>query len=438
MSSSAVLPPPSGRGRALPVAAVKAPPFPLVGAHFAAGLAWALLGAAGLTWLAPQLAQGNFLDPRVLALTHTFTLGFLTTVIMGVLYQIYPAMLGVAPRSLRVAWYALVLQTAGTAALVAGLFTGERTLLGCGWSLLFLATFGVAWNILPGRRRAQRNKQIGAYVSYAHTAFGFAMAIGLARIGDGFGWWTTPRLALLAAHFQFAAVGFGGLTAMGVGSRMLPMFFGTPQEEDVAFRWIPRIILSGTVVFALGALRSLAALQWAGAVLMALGTLLFLRLAQGWYAGSPVKGRDGALRLMITALGAMAASIPLGFAALEAGLRQPGLLAAYPVVVVLGWLGGLILGVSYRILPNLAWQHLYASARRNPGVPGLRDIVSPRIGAVASWSFLAGMLLLVPALVLGGGAVARAGASLVLAAVLLTWVHHLRLLRPRQAVPANG
>jgi hypothetical protein len=131
---------------------------------------------------------------------------------------------------------------------------------------------------------------------------------------------------------------------------------------------------------------------------------------------------------MITSLAALAASIPVGFAALHAGLAQPGLQAAYPVLFVLGWLGGLIIGVSYRILPNLAWQHRYAGATRNPGVPGIREIVSPRIGAVASWCFVGGLVALVPALVFGVAEVARGGAVLVLAAVGLSCVHHLRLL----------
>ena len=82
-------------GRSLPITGQVIPSFPLVGSHFALGFGWALAGAVGLVWLAPQLATGSFLDPRVLALTHLCTLGFLTTVITGVLYQVFPAMLGI-------------------------------------------------------------------------------------------------------------------------------------------------------------------------------------------------------------------------------------------------------------------------------------------------------------------------------------------------------
>ncbi|HWA58536.1 MAG TPA: hypothetical protein VG692_14845 [Gemmatimonadales bacterium] len=427
-----------GRGRTLPVSAVAVPPFPLVAAHFALAFLWALAGAAGLVRVAPTMALGTFLDPRVLALTHTFTLGFLTTVIMGVLYQIYPAMLGVACRSVRVAWWSLGAQTAGTLLLVCGLLTGQRHLLGIGWSALFLATFGIAWNVLPGRRRAQRNREIGAYVSYAHTAFGFAMAIGLVRIGDGFGWWTTPRLPLLAAHFQFAAVGFGSLTAMGVGSRMIPMFLGVERGESWSLTWIPRITLTGTVVFGLGALTSVGVLAWIGAALMAAGALLYLRLAQDWYNRSRIRGADATLILLVTALASLAAAIPFGFGALEAGLRLPGLQAAYPALLVLGWLGGLIIGVSYRILPNLTWQYRFASGATNPNVPGLGDLVSPRLGRLAALAYTAGLLVFLPALVFSAGALARIGAALLFAGLLGTLLHHGRLFRPTKAREGTG
>ena len=413
--------------RRLPLAGPVTPPFPLIAAHFAVAFGWALAGGAGLVWLAPILAEGTFLDPRVLGLTHTITLGFLTTTIMGVLYQIYPAMLGVGCRSLTVAWWSLGAQTAGTVLLVSGLVSGHGQLLGWGWTLLFFATFGIAWNLLPLRRRAPRNRQLGAYISYAHTAFGFAMAIGAARIGDALGWWTTPRLELLAGHFQFAAVGFGGLTAMGIGSRMIPMFLGAESRDGWEVRWIPRIVLSGTVVFAAGALAHARLAAWSGALLMALGAVLFLRLSLRWVRRRAVRKLDATPLLIGCALVSLALAVPLGLGALEAGLTRPGLQAAYPVLVLLGWLASLILGVSYRVLPTLTWHHRFARRAGQPGIPTLPDMLLPRLGMAAALAMAAGIILLVPALALGNGTIARLGAALFSLAVLLTAAHHVRM-----------
>jgi hypothetical protein len=437
-TSTPIHPGPDPPTRSLPVAGPVLPPFPLIATHFAVAFAWALAGGIGLVWLAPTLATGTFLDPRVLALTHTITLGFLTTTIMGVLYQIYPAMLGVGCRSLNVAWWSLAAQTAGTALLVSGLLLGRGWLLGWGWTVLFAATFGVAWNVLPLRRRAPRNRQLGAYVSYAHTAFGLAMAVAGTRIGDVLGWWTTPRLELLAAHFQFAAVGFGGLTAMGVGSRMIPMFLGAGARDGWELKWIPRIVLSGTVVFAAGALARSSAVGWIGAALMAAGTGLFVRLAWGWVRARAARRVDPTTLLIGAALVSLAAAVPLGLGALAAGLTRPGLQAAYPVLVVLGWLTGLIIGVSFRVLPTLTFHHRFATRAGEAGIPALPDLLAPRLGMPAAVAHTAGVLLLVPALVLGSGAFARLGAFLFALAVLLTVLHHARMAIIRRVPPRAG
>src|SRR5512140_2013844 len=145
-------------GRSLPLAQPGPPPFPIIAGQFAAGFGWAILGAAGLVWLAPILAAGSFLDPRALGLTHLFTLGWITTVIMGVLYQIFPAMLGVAARSLRVARFSFAAQVTGTALLASGLLAGSRGMQSAGWTLLFCALYGVAWNFLSRNRKAGRNR----------------------------------------------------------------------------------------------------------------------------------------------------------------------------------------------------------------------------------------------------------------------------------------
>ena len=79
-----------------------APPFRLPGTHFAGAIAWLVLAGAGLVVVAPDLAAGRFLAPRVLAVTHLYTLGVITASIFGALYQFYPMSLGAGARSVRV------------------------------------------------------------------------------------------------------------------------------------------------------------------------------------------------------------------------------------------------------------------------------------------------------------------------------------------------
>ncbi|MEP6573910.1 MAG: hypothetical protein ABJD11_14500, partial [Gemmatimonadota bacterium] len=62
-----------------PVAEVHPPPFRLPAEHFVAALMWLCAGATGLVYVAPDLAAGNIFAPHILAVTHCFTLGVITT-----------------------------------------------------------------------------------------------------------------------------------------------------------------------------------------------------------------------------------------------------------------------------------------------------------------------------------------------------------------------
>ena len=155
----------SASARGLPIAGpAHPPPFWLTAEHFATALLWLLAGAVGLVAVTGDLAAGNFLAPRVLAVAHLFTLGVLTTTIYGALNQFFPGALGISIRSVRVAHWTWALHTAGTLALVTGFWLWRPPLLGLGWIFLFAGVFGSSWNLLPQRRRAPRGLLIGRWL----------------------------------------------------------------------------------------------------------------------------------------------------------------------------------------------------------------------------------------------------------------------------------
>ncbi len=103
------------------LAAKGAPPFRLPGEHFAAALAFLCAGAAMLVWAAPDIARGLFPLPRVAAATHLLTLGWITTSIMGALYQFLPVALAQPIRWQRLAHLTFYLHVPGVALFVVGL-----------------------------------------------------------------------------------------------------------------------------------------------------------------------------------------------------------------------------------------------------------------------------------------------------------------------------
>jgi hypothetical protein len=235
------MPPRAAPFRPLPElnAAPTPPPFRLLAAHFLLVITSLTLGSAGVLAIAPRLAVGDFLSPHVLATVHLFTLGVLLAAISGVLHQFYPMALGWALRSRRVAAAGVTLLILGVASVVTGFWFWMPWLLATGWVLIFGAVGCVSWNLLPARRRVPNARLVGGFVSAGHVALGLAMLLAAGRIGEFLHWWTMDRLGTIAAHYHLAALGFGTLTAVGVGSRMLPMFLvshGAPTKP-VPWEW---------------------------------------------------------------------------------------------------------------------------------------------------------------------------------------------------------
>jgi hypothetical protein len=413
--------------RALPVRLSPAhpPPFALPAAHFLAALLWLAVGASGLIVVAPELARGGFLDPRVLAVVHTFTLGVITTSIFGALYQMLPPLLGVTVRSVRIAATGFGLLTAGALTLVIGLWRANAEFQGYGWMLVAGAIGCASWTLLPQRRKATHGRITGLYISAAHSALGFAFVLAGARIGEGLGWWRLERLGMLAAHFHLAALGFATLTAVGVSSRILPMFLATERAPVWPLHWIGPLAGSGLVVFSIGQVFHLRVATLSGAALLALAMSAYLGLVATYFRGR-TRPLDPALGHMATAFAGLGATIVLGLALLWADgpVLQRGV-AAYAVMAVLGWLVLLILGVYYRVIPFLTWLNM-----AGPGAAG-RDPVGlmPRHLAWGTLVLLAGgVWSLVGGIWTGTEMLARTGAVLFGGGVLCLLGQYVRLV----------
>ncbi len=431
--------PPMSGARARPGAAVSprgiaahgAPPFALPGEHFAAGLAWLVVGAAGLVVVAPLLAQGAFSAPHVVAVVHCFTLGWITTSIFGALYQLFPIALGVPARSVRVGHGTFVLLQAGTLALVVGFWWWLPGLLAAGWVALGAAVWGLAWNLLPQRRRAERGHLIGRYVAGAHVALGLAMVVAAARVGNLLGWWEVNGQRLLAVHVHLAALGFATLVVVGVGSRLFTMFLLSHGHAEWPLRWIGPLVGAGLVVFGVGQLGGVGIASSMGALLMAAGTALYLYQAWTYFRHRVRRVLDPGLALAAAAHGFLVLALTTGLWLAMAQAPGPRLMAAYGVLGIFGWLSLLITGISQKILPFLTWVYRFSGHVGAPGMPKVADLTVPSWGWASVALLAGGTLLLAVAVAAGQAGAARAGATLVAggAAVLVAQGVRLATIR---------
>ncbi len=382
-----------------------------------------------MVYSSPDLAAGNLFDPRIFATTHLFTLGVIATAIFGAMYQFVPAVTGVPLRNERIAWTGWFLLQAGVLALTAGLWTWRPVLQGAGWILVFGAVGCSAWNLLPARRKAARNRAVAVYLSLAHSWLGLNLVLAAARIGDAFGWWHTSRSGLVAVHFHFGVIGFATLTIVGIGNRMIPAFLQAKGYPEWPFRWVGWTASAGLLLLGAGIVAGSGVTRNCGATLMLASAVLYLYEVSGYFRRRSTPDFDPGLGFITIAHAYLALATAIGATLLPTKPAPGRGWIAYAVLAILGWVVMMILGVMHRVVPRLVTQQI----RIREGARAARLGRGELLHRPAAWLTCATMAGAVAGLVggisMGSAEVTGAAAvALAVAAALLLW-QGLRLAR---------
>lgn len=154
--------------------------------------------------------------PYVLGLTHIIALGFVTSVVMGVLHQFLPASFQSRSANPRTATAIWILYTAGVGTFVIALVTTSHALIAIGASGIGLALFFFFCQMIgiirAGKKRTlSHGFHVVALVSLcAVVVLGVLLAVGLQLR-----WFTSP-LSLLAPKIVLAVDGWLGMVIVGV------------------------------------------------------------------------------------------------------------------------------------------------------------------------------------------------------------------------------
>lgn len=394
-------------------ASAKAPPFVLPGEHFTAALVFLLVGVGGVVLIADDLAAGAFLSSRVAAVTHLFTLGWITTSIMGALYQFLPVALGEPIRSVRLGHAAFVLYVPGLTAFVSGLAFAQATLMHLG-----AATFGTGIVLFTGNlaatlQRAKRRDLTWWALACADAFLATTLVLGLALAGNlSRGYLGDNRWNALGVHLHVALAGWVLLVMIGVAHRLLPMFLLSHGASERYAKLAVGLVASGAGMLA--ALHHAPALfsRWLPALLIAAGCAAFLLQARAYYAHRVRRALDPGMRLAAAALGVLAVGLILAWPVLMTQ-SSARLMTAYIVAVLLG-ISLFVAAHYYKIVPFLVWYHRFGPLSGKRPVPRVSELYSARAASVAGGALLLGAVGLIVSIGLGAAGAVRI-AALVLA-----------------------
>ena len=340
-------------------------------AHLALGL------AAFLVAWSPRAAAGFFYHSRMVAIVHLVTLGWITNSILGSIYIVGPATLGVSLPARRADYVAFSAVTIGIVGMVAHFWIQE--LSGMAWSAA-TATSGILFvvaRLCGGLRAAPIPGGVKLHIGLAAANLVLAatagVLLGLDKVHHflpGF------VLANVFAHAHLAAVGWAVMMVVGVGYRLLPMVIPAKAPTGPA-------VYASAILMEIGVLILVAALiaqsSWAvvGAVLIVAGFACFaarvfamVRHRSKKPAGAPAVD-FAVLHAAAAGISFVAAcAIGLYLVCAQASELSLRLAIAYGVFGLVGFLAQMVVGMQAKLVPLLAWYLALAdSGFKGPVVP---------------------------------------------------------------------
>lgn len=418
----------------------QAPPFSVPLRFFLTAPLFPLLATALLAWHGPAALASRW-TPELLAITHLFTLGFLTMVMLGALMQLLPVLAGSpVARPTRVGAVVHVLLILGTLSLSFG-FLGAPVillrlapvLLGVGFAI-FLAAAGVSLARANSDNPAVNPMRI-ALLGLAFTV-ALGIALGLRLSGNATGvagdTWT-------GVHLGWGLIGWVGVLIIGVAYQVVPMFQLTPAYPAWLMRGLPWFVFIVLLAWSLSAVLTAQSAFFASAAgvlstLLGLGLATFAVMTLWLQHKRRRRLPDVTLHFWRLAMLSLLASVVMATLASAGFGNGPRLELLLGVWMIVGFASSAIHGMLYKIVPFLAWLHLHETHRIRYTLPNMKQIMPDAHTMPHLWIHGIALLLISVAILHPGFWIYPAATSIALSYAWLGWNLYSSYVRFRRVV----
>jgi hypothetical protein len=382
--------------------------------------------AAALAELAfqPRSLAGFFYHPRMLAVVHLVTLGWISASILGAIYVIGPLAFRM-PLPARLPDYAAF---AGFAIGVLGMVSHfwmdlpagmawAAALVACTMSYVALRTL---YHLVPAPVPLEARLPVALAFVNVIAAATLGVLVAVDKV--------TPVLSVnhldaVFAHAHLAVLGWGTMMVMGAGYRILPMILPAAMPRGPWVYASALLLEGGALGLFWGFFHGGSGLA-ASAVLVVAGIGAFLsRVA--WMlrnrrpAPAELRRPDWSVAHAIQALACLIAACAMGLylAAAERSETTLDVALAYGVLGLVGFLSQIIVGVFGRVLPLFAWLWGFRDRAYAESPPALHGAPVRSLQGAAFVLWTAGVPLLAFGLASDRTALISSGALALLTAV---------------------
>lgn len=386
--------------------------------------------ATGAVWLnvRPSLLLGFFYSNEMLAVTHTLTLGFVSSLILGVFQRLAPMALFVQARSRAWSVVQFWMYLIGVLGMVFHFAITEWH--GLAWSavMVWCAALIQAFNWSRVWSVARRGEWVARFAAAAQVYFVLAATLGT-FMGMAKGrpaWVALPHGAFvqnLYAHVHLAALGWVTNMIFGFHLKLWPRTAGRRDWLGLRF-WLLQVGIIGmstTWLFGFGNRIPFATLVAVAVIWQLWGPLssAVTRSVREW---------ELLPMLMLCACVAAGVALASGWPAEDDPLRLR-VQFAFGFTALWGWIVLSIAVFAFKLFPMWVWQERFQKDLGSKPVPSMRDLYSRPLYVFTNLLLFFGTLGTALGIVMAAEVPVRTSLGLVLAGVACLLINFVRVAR---------
>ena len=411
----------------------RAPHPSVVLPHFAFGAVSFLVLSIVLIFSTNELAM-HYFQPKILALTHIATLGWITMIIFGALYQLIPVVLEVPLFSEKLAKICFWLLALGTLLLVHAFWLMKLDIwLVIPATMLLIVFILFAINVLlTAKKTIKWNIESSLIMASVFWILTTAVLGFLISMNFHHGFLKNNHLIWLKVHSNTGLVGWIFFLIMGVGSKLIPMFLLSHKLNKNKLKYAFYAVNAGLVFFFIDNAFLFYGLDIVAFLIIASGLIGFVSYIYEAFKKRARKNLD--IGLKHTAVSILMLFIPVILAfitSLKPELEMKYMLRlniVYVVSMILGFITSLILGQTFKTLPFIVWLSKYQSLVGKVKTPLPKDLYSEKLLNWQYWSYNLSIALLFIGLIGGIHYLVMAGSYILLFVAVLYNINIFKIL----------
>ena len=400
-----------------------APPLKLIAPFFKIGVTFYLIAIISLMFFNSRFA---YQEMQIAGWIHLFLLGFVMVIIFGAMAQLIPVVLEVGHAVVDLYYVILPLLAIGTAIMVFG-FWIEPYIISYGGVLVLTSMVIFALEAFATLKKAKIDTITVKTVAVSNTFLlfgivtGFILALGLGGVVS------VDVTNILKAHLYLVLGGFVLLTIMGISLTLIPMFSLAHGFSDRAIKIGFNLVSIGVLAVAIGSIFNIIALQYLGYLLTLIGVGFYIYQIYLIYLLRVRKELDIWAKSMIFGFSSLILSLILGIVYFLPNMSESWLHSSM-WFFILGFIGFLINGHLYKIVPFLVWFERFSPLVGKERVPMLHEMYPKEEATAMFWYSAIGIFLGGMGLLIEHDFLFKSGVSLIIVGAIFLYISMVRML----------